>query len=207
MPNDDLNIAEKRDLVIQAGIQIIPYVGGSLCTLYFGTKQEKRFKRLESFYAELAEDLKLIKGAIPPIEEHDAPLLEAIMESLHDKVESEPTLEKRRLFKNYLINTLQYPESANFDERKYFLDTLDDMTVLECEVLMLVSTSAPLEIREIRVHQTEQYAIIGSIGRLKSRGFVFSIQNNFEIGIDNSLHETAHISSFGQRFHSFCLET
>jgi len=207
VPNDDLNIAEKRDLVIQAGIQIIPYVGGSLCTLYFGTKQEKRFKRLESFYAELAEDLKLIKGAIPPIEEHDAPLLEAIMESLHDKVESEPTLEKRRLFKNYLINTLQYPESANFDERKYFLDTLDDMTVLECEVLMLVSTSAPLEIREIRVHQTEQYAIIGSIGRLKSRGFVFSIQNNFEIGIDNSLHETAHISSFGQRFHSFCLET
>ena len=206
MPNDTLTSAGKRDLVIQTGIQIIPYVGGSLCTIYFGTKQEKRFRRLESFYAELAEDLKQIKVAIPPIKQRDAPFLEAIMESLHDKVESEPTLEKRRFFKNYLINTLRHPESANFDERKYFLDALNDMTILECKILMLVSISTSLKIQEIQIPQTEKYAVIGSIGRLKSRGFVFSIQNDFQIGIDNSVHETAYISSFGQRFYSFCLE-
>ena len=55
--DDDLKGAEKRDLAIQTGLQLIPYVGGSLCTLYFGTKQEKRFKRIESFYRELAEEL------------------------------------------------------------------------------------------------------------------------------------------------------
>lgn len=39
-----------KDIVIEAIIQTIPYVGGALSTLYFGHKQEKRFKRLETFY-------------------------------------------------------------------------------------------------------------------------------------------------------------
>ena len=121
MADGTLTGAEKRDLAIQTGMQLIPYVGGSLCTLYFGTKQEKRFKRIESFYTELAQELTQVKAALPPIEQQDAPALEAIMESLHDKVESEPTVEKRQFFKNYLKNTLRLPVSGNFDERKYFL--------------------------------------------------------------------------------------
>ncbi|MFZ3114229.1 MAG: hypothetical protein WA133_09200 [Syntrophales bacterium] len=58
----------KRDLVIQTGMQAIPYVGGSLAALYFGAKQERRFKRLESFYAELAEEVQRISDQIPSVE-------------------------------------------------------------------------------------------------------------------------------------------
>ena len=36
--DDKLNGAEKRELVLQAGMQAIPYVGGPLATLYFGAK-------------------------------------------------------------------------------------------------------------------------------------------------------------------------
>ena len=48
--NEHLSAIEQRDLVIQAGMQAIPYVGSSLATLYFGRKQDLRFKRLETFY-------------------------------------------------------------------------------------------------------------------------------------------------------------
>ena len=205
---DDLKGAEKRDLAIQAGLQLIPYVGGALCTLYFGTKQEKRFKRLESFYAELAEELKQVKGAIPPVEKQDAPALEAIMESLHDKVEAEPTAEKRQFFKNYLRHTLLHPVAGNVDERKYFLTALDEMSLLECELLAFINGSAQVQVGTLNKPGTEQYAIVGAIGRLKARGFLIAYQGSFAVGggADNSLQEIVQVSPFGKRFHNFCLE-
>ncbi|MCC5092682.1 MULTISPECIES: hypothetical protein [Xanthomonas] len=208
MADDGLEGAEKRDLAIQTGLQLIPYVGGSLCTLYFGTKQEKRFKRIESFYAELAEELKQVKGAIPPVEKQDAPALEAIMESLHDKVEAEPTAEKRQFFLNYLKHTLLQPVSGNFDERKYFLTALDEMSLLECELLAFINGSAQVQVGSIQKPGTEQYAMVGAIGRLKARGFLTASQGSFAIGggADNSLQEIVQVSSFGKRFHSFCLD-
>lgn len=54
--DEHLSAREKRDLVIQAGIQAIPHVGSALATLYFGRKQELRFKRLETFYKYFATE-------------------------------------------------------------------------------------------------------------------------------------------------------
>lgn len=208
MADDDLKGAEKRDLAIQTGLQLIPYVGGSLCTLYFGTKQEKRFKRIESFYRELAEELKQVKDAIPPAEKQNAPALEAIMESLHEKVEAEPTTEKRQFFKNYLKHTLLQPVGDNFDERKYFLTALDEMSLLECELLASINGSGQAQVGRMQKPGTEQYAIVGAVGRLKARGFLIASQNSFAIGggADNSLQEIVQVSPFGRRFHNFCLE-
>ena len=36
---------DKIELIVNAGLQTIPYVGGPLATLYFGYKQEKRVER------------------------------------------------------------------------------------------------------------------------------------------------------------------
>ncbi|MBU0590060.1 MAG: hypothetical protein KJ852_05860 [Gammaproteobacteria bacterium] len=207
MADDGLKGAEKRDLTIQAGLQLIPYVGGSLCTLYFGTKQEKRFKRIESFYDELAAELRQVKDAIPPVEQQDAPALEAIMESLHDKVEAEPTAEKRQFFKNYLKHTLLQPVSGNFDERKFFLSALDEMSLLECELLALINSSGQLQVGAMQKPGIEQYAIVGAVGRIKARGFLIASQGLFAVGgADNSLHEIVQVSPFGSSFHNFCLE-
>ncbi len=62
-----LTIKDYRDLVIESGMQAIPMVGGSLATLYFGYKQEKRFKRLETFYKELNGEIDAIKDKLPNI--------------------------------------------------------------------------------------------------------------------------------------------
>jgi len=207
MADESLSTSEKRDLAIQTGMQLIPYVGGSLCTAYFGFKQEKRFKRIESFYAELANELKDIKDAIPSIDKQNGPALEAIVDSLHEKVEAEPTDEKRAYFRRYLKSTLKNPVTTDFDERKFFLNSLDEMTLLECELLAFLTKNGPTQVGTLSKPGVEQYAIVGAIGRLKSRGFVATTQNSFAIGggADNSLQEIASVSAFGAKFHAFCI--
>lgn len=206
----ELTNKEKRDLILEAGMNLIPYVGGSMASLYFGSKEEKRFKRLESFYQELAQEIKSMKDSLGSMEEQNPIAFEAIMESLHEKVETEPTEEKRQFFKNYFKNTLKEPILSDFDERKYFLETLDDMSLLECEILAFIKNqSQQIQVGNINKPHIEQYAIVGAIGRLKSRGFLTAMQGSFSIGggADNSLQEIISISPFGRKFCTFCLDT
>ena len=203
-----LTNSDKRDLVIQAGMQLVPYVGGSLSSLYFGAKQEKRFKRLESFYQEIASEMEKMKDSISSVDKQDPVALEAIIESLHEKVEAEPTLEKREFFKNYFKNTLKFPVAGNFDERKYFLDALSEMTLLECELLAFINSQPnSIQVGTIQKPGTDKYAVVGAIGRLKSRGFLTATQGSFAVGggADNSLQEIVSVSSFGKSFIAFCL--
>ncbi len=170
--------------------------------------QEKRFKRLESFYEEIATEIEKMKDSISSVDHQDPVALEAIIESLHEKVEAEPTLEKREFFKNYFKNTLKFPVSGNFDERKYFLDALSEMTLLECELLAFINSQPnSIQVGNIQKQGTDKYAVVGAIGRLKSRGFLTATQDSFAVGggADNSLHEIVSVSSFGKSFIAFCL--
>lgn len=188
-------------------MQLIPYVGGSLATLYFGAKQEKRFSRLESFYNELAEEIQKMSESVASLEQQNPIALEAIIDSLHEKVETEPILEKREFFKNYYKNTLKKPVVNNFDERKFFLDSLAEMTLLECELLAFIRSTPNILVGDIQKPGVDQYAIVGAIGKLKSRGFLIALQRTVfgGGGADNSLHEMVSISTFGRSFHEFCL--
>jgi hypothetical protein len=116
--------SNNRDLVVEAGIQMIPYVGSSLATLYFGAKQKRQFERLETFYREVAQDIRALEDRIVSIDEHDEDALVAIIEELNEKIEHEQVSEKRDYLKNYLKNTLINPVRGNYDERRFFLDTL-----------------------------------------------------------------------------------
>ena len=216
MPNSDnnddtkLSTTEKRDLVIQAGIQAIPYVGSSLVTLYFEAKRERRFKRLETFYQEVAQEVGALSGRIPSPEEHDKEALAAIIEELNEKIERELVREKREFFKAYFKNTLIYPVKGNHEERRFFLDTLGSMSLLECEILgSLYNRNQPLIVGNVQKPSVDQYAIVGAIGRLKSFGFLVSGQANFSIGgdVDNTLNETVKVNRFGRRFCEFCLRS
>lgn len=209
MTDPKLTIADKRDLVIQASMELVPYVGGPLAALYFGSKQEKRFKRIESFYKEIAQEISHMKDSISSLDNQDPDQLEAIIESLHEKIEAEPTKEKRSFFKNYLKSTLKHPVSGNFDERKYFLETLANLTLLECELLMLVkSHPSALQVRAIQKPGIDTYAVVGSIGRLKTYGFLSAVTSSISLGgnADNSLNESVSITTFGNKFIQFCLE-
>ena len=68
MGDDKLTDREKIELTVEAGLNAIPAIGGSLATLYFGTKQEKRFKRIENFYTDLKNDFEKFKEGIKNLE-------------------------------------------------------------------------------------------------------------------------------------------
>ena len=91
-----------EDTIIEAAVQAIPYVGAPLATLYFGNKQEKRFRRLEKFYEELKEEMSKTPNVYKDITHHNADELSAIIEELNEKVESEHLEFKRKIFKNIL---------------------------------------------------------------------------------------------------------
>ena len=208
--DDHLSATEKRDLVIQAGIQAIPYVGSPLATLYFGRKQELRFKRLETFYKEFAEAVGDLKDRIAPLEAHDREALTAIIEELNEKIEHEQVQEKREFLKTYLQNTLIHPIKGNYDERRFFLDTLGSMSLLECELLgFLYKKTEPVRVGVLQKPGVDQYAIIGAVGRLKTYGFLVSGQTSINIGggEDNILFEIVKVSDFGRYFCEFCLMT
>jgi|TARA_Y100000310_G_C20594068_1_gene769594 hypothetical protein len=203
-----VNKKSKRDLIIQAGIELIPYVGNPISTIYFGLKQEKQFQRLESFYNELNNELCNFKGKFAPISDHNEDALISILELLNEKIENEAIQEKRVFLKNFLVNSLIFPINDNFDERKYFLQTLSIMTFLECELLsFLYKQKSPIQISSIKKSKVDQYAIVGSIQRLKSYGFLSSRQGSFSIGgnEDNSLAELVLTTKFGGNFCEFCI--
>lgn len=206
---EKLSGKERAEIAIEAGLQLIPYVGSSLATLYFSTKQEKRFKRIESFYAELAEEVRDLQERLAPVESHDQEKLASLIEDLNDRVEREHLELKRRYFKNFMRNTLLTPTNNNYDERKYFLDALSALSLLECEMLAFLKQKAGMvEVRTIQKPGTPQYAIVGAIGRLSTYGFVRTVQLSMTIGggADNALAQGVELSDYGVRFVRFCLE-
>lgn len=225
MSNSDgeakLSISEKRDLIIEAALQLIPSVGSSLATLYFGAKHEIRFKRLETFYREVARELQALEGKIVPVQEHDKEVLVAIIEELNENVERERIDKKRFFLKCYLKNTLVHPmKSHYYDTRFFFLNTLRTMTLLECELLIdLYETSSIPSVGNLKKSEVDEYAIVGAVSRLKSYGFLEShgflkrsppIPEPDDQTWDSTrdpLDECVVLSFFGREFCKFCLNS
>jgi hypothetical protein len=209
--DENLSFSEKRDLVINAGMQYIPYVGSALATFYFGRKHKLRFKRLETFYKEIAEEVEDLKDKIAPPEAHDKEAFSAIFEELNEKIEREQAQEKRDFLKAYLKNTLIHPvKGSNYDERRFFLDVLGAMSLLECELLgYLYKKTESVRVGTLQKSGVDQYAIVGAVGRLKTYGFLASGQEGINIGgrEDNIFLERVKVSDFGKRFCEFCLKT
>lgn len=195
--------SKKRDLVIQACIEAIPYVGGSLSTLYFGSKQEKRFERLEAFYAEIKEQIEGLKGCGISVDSQNEDELCNIIEELNEKVESESRKQKITYLQNFLLSTLQNKLTNDFDQRTHYLDTLSSMSLLECEILAhLFNQQQPLQIRKITKPGIGQYAAYSAVNKLRSFGYIESRRGSFEMNgkQDEHLDDLVFLSDFGKQF-------
>lgn len=203
----ELTFKEKRDLAIQSGMQLLPYVGGALSSLYFGAKQERRIKRIESFYQEISSEISALKDKIKPVENNNSEELEFLLELLHEKIEVEATQQKRLCYKNYFKNSLIVPLENQFDTRRYFLDSLSSMSLLELELLAFIKNEKSTTVGCVEKKGTDQYAIIGAIERLRSRGFLKSSQQGLSTSGDNFQRCSVSLSDTGKEFHDFCIES
>lgn len=195
--------SNRRELVIQAAIEAIPYVGGSLSTLYFGLKQEKRFERLESFYAEINKQIEGLKDCSLSVDGQNKDELVSLIEDLNEKVEQESRKQKITYLRNFLVTTLQNRLTNDFDERKHYLETLASMSLLECEVLaLLFNRNQPLQIRQINKPGISQYAVYGAISKIRSFGYLESRRGSFQMNgqQDEYLDDLVFLSDFGKQF-------
>ncbi len=195
-----------RDIALKALIQAVPYIGGSLATLYFGRKQERRFRRLERFYKELQEEIRFLKD-IPDITSHNPHELSAILEELHEKIEAEHLEKKRSLYKNYFKKTIKYPVSGNFDERKLYLDILGGLTPLQIELLRYLSQQTKMvKDNSFTKPGVDSAVIKGSVGQLKNLGLIQGYTDSIVIsGSKGAIYENIGLSEFGRKFHDFCI--
>ncbi len=205
----ELSGRERDEIAIEAGIQLIPVIGGALAALYYGRKQEIRFKRLENFYKEFADESMKFKANLLPVESHDRECLLAILEEFNEKIEREHITEKKVYFKNFLKNSLiNTINESNFDQQKFFLDVLSQMTLLECGLIFSlgnIKDGERIPVSGIKIEGLDQYVIVGAISRLRAYGFVESIQDRVVFGADVLLSECVKLSQFGKAFKYFCI--
>ena len=205
---DKLNGKDKKNIIIESGLQLIPYVGGAIATAYFGTKQAKAFERLERFYKELSDEFFDIKEKIASVETQDEDALVALIEQVNDSIEHEHQESKINDYKKFMKNLLINPvNSSNYDKRKVFLDVLNNMSILECELIaLLYSADKLIQVKQISKPNVNQYAIVGAINKLKSYGFLKTTQGSFSVGGgDNLLQENVMINDYGKEFVAFTI--
>ena len=213
---------DKFDLAVQAGLQLIPGgIGGAISNIYFGLKQEKRFKRIERFYSELAEELKIIhdkdlkemRDNIDLLNNYDKEAFAFIIEDFNDNIEREFTSQKVNIFKRYLKSTLKDPVTGeNFDKRKFLLDAISAMSIIECEILgYIYNHNDFIGVQSVIKKGIDKYEILGAINRLKSLGFIITYQCFYVTddlkGAETDFQENIEISSLGREFCEFCLAT
>lgn len=194
----------KRDTIIEAGINAIPYVGGPIAALYFGSKNEKRFERLENFYKKIKEQLEENPIQVSDFSQINAEELINIIEDINEKVEKETREEKIEYLKNFFITIVEGQIDNDFDERKTFLNILNNMSIMECKLLAFLSEQEkPVQIRNLK--GADIYALYGAVNRLISYGFLETRRGSyiFNETQDENLDNLIFTSDYGKSFIEF----
>lgn len=204
MNENKISAKDKFELVVNAGLQAIPYVGGPLSTLYFGYKQEQRFQRVEQTLKEVASELQNCK--LPNIEEHNSEELMALIDELTDKIENERIDFKRNLYKEYFKNILKTPTNGNYEERKLFLEVLSQITPLQMELFQFILKTPNVIDVSISKPGVDISLIKSSILQLENYGLVIATLNSIRLGGNQvGMPMNLVVSEFGKRFNRFCL--
>ena len=196
---------EKIELAVNAGLQLIPYVGSSIATLYFGAKQEKRLERIEQAMKEIADDLKNVELA--SIDKHNEEELLSLIDDVTDRIENEHLESKRKLYKRYFEKILITPTNGNYEERKAYLDILNQVSPLQIELLVFLLDNPNAIDVQIQKPGTDPVIVKSSLLQLENYGLIESRVHSIYIGSNNSsMPRIVNVSELGKRFKRFCLE-
>lgn len=195
----------KIELAINAGLQLIPYVGSPIAALYYGAKQEKRFERIEQTMKEIKDELEGVK--LVNFEEHNKDELLSLIDEWTDNIENEHLEEKRKLYKRYFEKMLITPTNGNYEERKYFLDILKSITPLQVELLIFLFDNPNVLDTQISKPGTDNIMIKSAIIQLQNHGLIEAKLNSIIItDYSSSMPSFLNVSELGKRFKDFCIE-
>lgn len=208
MAEDKIGKKAGFEIALTSLAQLVPVVGPG-ASWWASYKQERTNRRIENVTQELAEELKRLKDEGVELSERAAASVATLVESTFDRVEAELNEEKIQFFKRFLKSTLNAPNPDDIDRKRMLLDELTSMSILECGIVASLyknpgffpvgSFTGPFDI--------EIYTAVGTINRLKARGFIAARRGSFMMNgmQDEALSELVAISDYGRAFAKFCL--
>lgn len=201
MNNDNLlNPKDYLSTAIEVGIGLIPVIGGSIQTAYFGLQNEKRFKRIESFYEELSTLLKSLQGQIPKeTNPQSTEQLIGIIETINTEVEKSKSHKKTIHFVNAYKNLLLNSYKNELDSDELYVEILSNLTRMELDLLAFFFRN-----RDSRgvptIPDVDEGLIVGSMNRLSDFGLANKHLENMSIGGGGEQNYTYSISQLGISF-------
>lgn len=212
MESEKLTLKEKRDLVIQTGLQAIPYIGGTLSSAYFGYKQEIRFKRLEKFYEGLAKRMENIESQQVSFDtrKEDMQFIQTI-EKLNDQIEKEIFEEKLVYYENYFINLVSSENDADLNQQYFYLELLNQLSIEEIYLILDLSDGIVRKgyyfISDDGGNIANVYKTI-NLGLVKQRTPLPSPNSQYQFRRSDSLlaEYDYSLSRLGWAFYNYCLD-
>lgn len=199
---ENLSPKDYFNLVVEASIGAIPYVGGPLQTLYFGAQNEKRFKRIENFYIELNNKVSQLNSLV--LGEENSDQLIGIIETIHDEIEKSKSTNKIEFFVNSYKNLLLNSTKPSLDMDELFVNILAELTSLELSILVLLfrnnnTVGVPV------MDGVDQILVTGSLSRLSDLGLVNKHLQSIMIGGGGAQNYKYSISEVGINFSYYIL--
>lgn len=198
---------DRRDylnLVIEAGISSIPSIGGALQTIYFGSKNEKRFKRIENFYNSLNQRLSNIEDTIPnSVNINSQEQLASIIETIHEEIEKPNSDKKIDFFVNAYKNLILDASKEDMDLDEIYVNILSEITKVEIEFLTIFFKERTDGV--IINSSYDQNLIDGSMNRLINFGLLNKHLMYLSVGTGSPEKNHYSISDFGANFCQYIL--
>jgi hypothetical protein len=174
----EINNSQKNEskftAIVKTGIRSIAAsfpVAASLANAWSEWDANKKWEYVLEFFKEAERKFSEFEERINVQEQflktEEAPhLLTLTLE----KVMREHREEKRKRFVEFFLNSLAIANTIEFDEKRYFLEVLDELDEYDIQILSLIKESGKIKIDKIKDLGLDK--IIVSISKLQSRAII-----------------------------------
>lgn len=213
MTDDKLNWKDAGSLAVEAAVSALPYIGGPLQTAYFGAKNERRFKRVESFYKNLQkeiEDLRKQVASEDTINQYSDQITD-FMEKINDIVETDSGIAKRSLLHNAFLNVMVHTGTIDWSKLDYFLFIIKQLDLTDVNILVATYQLPPdrwgVLTEYQNVIQADKFYILGVLERLVSFGIIEKRLGDINLASSGTKIATYYrMTELGNSFVAFVLE-
>lgn len=180
-------------LVVKAGLNVIPVIGGALASLLGDIQSNRNEKRLKEFLNDFADKMTERQNLIQKEFINDQEFLDVFI-NVVDSAMKQRKSEKRILMRNLLINSITFPNST-YDMTEEFERLLEDLCIEHIQILnvfyqdrenMMKSPSSDIkrietEINKLNIDFTLKYAsdYLDYINDLENINLIYGYVNNY----------------------------
>ena len=196
-----------KSIIMAAAQSLIPPFG-SLIVNFINLSS---IKKIEIFMNEINKELIKIKDKDSLLKQQDKKYLTNIFIDTVKKVQDEFMEDKIKYFKNYFINNIKNPvNKENYNERAYYLEILNNMSIAEINLLRLLYTAeGAMNMEEIvKEFNLDKNLIRGFLEKIKVSGLIEVSTTGITFGADDATfgkHALIRINELGMNFCNFCI--